>query len=137
MQSKVDKIWKDMYNKAKKIVNEREISPFIYGGQVATVLMTDKGNFYSGINIDALCDWGICAERSAILDMLKNNETNVVRVVTVDRTGEIRTPCGMCREAFMQLHKGGGEIEFLINAKTGEVVKLKELLPDWWGKDRF
>ena len=37
----------------------------------------------------------------------------------------------------MVLHKDSGEIEILLDLETEKTVKLRELVPDWWGKDRF
>ena len=129
--------WKKLYNQAKKYVNERDVSPFVHVGQVASAVLTDKGNVYFGICVDGKCDWGTCAERNAIMDMLKNGESKVVRVVTVDRNGGLREPCGLCREAFMQLNKDNGKIEFLLNLEEEKTITLAELLPNWWGKGRF
>ena len=128
--------WKQLYKKAKKLINERDISPFIHGGQVATALETDKGNIYTGINIDTSCDLGSCSERNAIRAMLTAGETKIVKIVTIARD-ELRTPCGACREALMQLNKDSGEIEFLINLKDEKTIKLKDLMPNWWGADRY
>ena len=36
----------------------------------------------------------------------------------------------------MQLSKNSKDIEILKNVDTKEIVKLEELVPDWWGKDR-
>jgi len=129
--------WKKLYNETKKYVNEQDISAFVHIGQVASGIVTDKGNMYFGICVDGKCDWGTCAERNAIMEMLKHGEAKVTHVVTVDRNGEIRMPCGLCREAFMQLHPDNKNIEFLVNLETRETIKLHELLPDWWGEDRF
>lgn len=128
--------WKQLYNHAKKYINEKDFSPFIHGGQVASAIETDKGNVYYGINFDTKCDLGSCAERNAMRAMLLAGETKIVKIVTIGRD-ELRMPCGACREALMQLHKDSGEIEFLIDLKTEKTVKLKELIPDWWGTDRF
>ena len=68
--------------------------------------------------------------------MITNGETKIKKVVTIGRD-EIRMPCGVCREAMMQLDKDSGDIELLVNLETQEVVKLKELMPNWWGSDRF
>ena len=51
--------------------------------------------------------------------------------------GKVGSPCGACREYMMQLDKDSGEIEILLDLETQKTVKLKELIPDWWGKDRF
>ena len=44
--------WKQLYNHAKKYINEKDFSPFIHGGQVACAIETNKGNVYYGINFD-------------------------------------------------------------------------------------
>ena len=129
--------WKKLYNLTKKYVNERDVSPFIHAGQVASGILTDKGNVYFGMCVDSKCDWGTCAERNAIMDMIKCGEAKVTKVVTIDRDGNLREPCGLCREAFMQLHKDNRKIEFLLDLQTEKTITLDELLPNWWGKDRF
>ena len=128
--------WKELYNRTKKYMNEQDYSPFIHGGQVATGIETASGKVYFGVNIDTSCDIGTCAERSAILNMITHGETEIKKVVTIGR-GEIRMPCGVCREAMMQLHKDSGDIELLVDPVTEETIKLKELMPNWWGTDRF
>lgn len=37
----------------------------------------------------------------------------------------------------MQLSKDSPEIEILTDYETRTTVRLKELVPDWWGRDRF
>ena len=37
----------------------------------------------------------------------------------------------------MQLDKHSGDIEILLDLETQETITLKELIPDWWGYDRF
>jgi hypothetical protein len=37
----------------------------------------------------------------------------------------------------MQLDRESGEIEILLDLETKKTVRLKELIPDWWGYDRF
>ena len=128
--------WKQLYNEAKKYINERDISPFIHGGQVASAIETASGNVYVGINFDTSCDLGSCAERNAIRTMITNGETKIKKVVTIARD-ELRPPCGACREAMMQLDKYSGEIEFLTSLKPIKTVKLKELMPNWWGTGAF
>ena len=36
----------------------------------------------------------------------------------------------------MQLSKNSKDIEILMDEKTKKIVKLEELIPDWWGYDR-
>lgn len=37
----------------------------------------------------------------------------------------------------MELDKNSGDIEILVDYETRQMVTLKELIPDWWGYDRF
>lgn len=37
----------------------------------------------------------------------------------------------------MQLDENSGEIEILLDLETKKTVRLKELVPDWWGHDIF
>ena len=37
----------------------------------------------------------------------------------------------------MQVDRDSGEIEILLDLESERTVKLKELLPDWWGAARF
>ena len=36
-----------------------------------------------------------------------------------------------------RLDKNSGEIEILLDLEKRRTVKLKELIPDWWGTERF
>ncbi|WP_313153454.1 cytidine deaminase family protein [Lacrimispora sp.] len=130
-------IWEEMYQKARRVQNGREISPFIEAGGVAAAILTKKGNIYVGVCIDTASTLGMCAERNAIANMITNGESQIDKVVAVMPDGKVGSPCGACREYMMQLDRESGEIKILIDLETKKTVKLKELIPDWWGKDRF
>ena len=53
------------------------MSEYAYCGHVTCALMSEKGNIYSGININSKCALGNCAEQAAILDMLKHGESEI------------------------------------------------------------
>ncbi len=130
-------IWNTLYEKAREVQNNRVISPFIEAGGVAAALMTENGNIYVGVCIDTCCGLGMCAERNAIANMLTHDESKIKRIVAVMSDGKVGSPCGACRELMMQLDRSSGEIEILVDLDTMETVKLGELVPDWWGQDRF
>jgi cytidine deaminase len=130
-------IWEEMYQKARRVQNGREISPFIEAGGVAAAILTKKGNIYVGVCIDTASTLGMCAERNAIANMITNGESHIDKVVAVMPDGKVGSPCGACREYMMQLDRKSGEIKILLDLETKKAVKLKELIPDWWGKDRF
>ena len=130
-------IWNELYNAARKVQNDRSISPFINAGGVAAAILTRKGNIYVGVCIDTACTLGMCAERNAIANMITNGESQIEKVVAVMEDGSVGSPCGACREYMMQLDKDSGEIEILIDLEELKTAKLKELIPDWWGCEKF
>lgn len=46
-------------------------------------------------------------------------------------------PCGACREFLYQLNEENESMEIMVDYKTRETITLKELMPDWWGKERY
>lgn len=131
------KSWKELYAAAKSVQQFRTVSPFIEAGGVAAAVLTQTGNVYVGVCIDTACSLGMCAERNAIASMLTHGESRIARVVAVMPDGRVGPPCGACRELMMQLDAGSGEIEILLDVQTEKTVRLKELVPDWWGSERF
>ncbi|MBE6742532.1 MAG: cytidine deaminase [Ruminococcaceae bacterium] len=133
----MDNIWNDLYNAAKRVQNGREISPFIEAGGVSAALLTKSGNIYVGVCIDTACSLGMCAERNAIANMITNGESKIDKLVALMPNGKTGMPCGACRELMMQLDKESGEIEILLDIESQKTVRLKELVPEWWGNERF
>lgn len=129
--------WNELYNAALKVQNSRRISPFIEAGGVAAALLTKAGNIYVGVCIDTACTLGMCAERNAIANMITNGESQIDKIVAVMPDGKVGPPCGACREYMMQLHKDSPDIEILIDHETKKTIRLKELIPYWWGADSF
>ena len=130
-------MWNELYNAAVKVQNPRVISPFMEAGGVASAILTKQGNIYVGVCIDTACTLGMCAERNAIANMITHGESQIDKVVAVMGDGSLGAPCGACREFMMQLDKDSGDIEILLDLQTQKTVKLKELVPHWWGTERF
>lgn len=130
-------MWKKLYDEAVRVQNGRTVSPFIEAGSVAAAILTKQGNIYVGVCIDTASTLGMCAERNAIANVITNAESQIDKVVAVTPDGSVGSPCGACREYMMQLDKDSGEIEILLDLKTEKTIKLKELIPDWWGHYRF
>ena len=130
-------MWNKLYHAAVKVQNGRIISPFIEAGGVAAAILTKKGNIYVGVCIDTASTLGMCAERNAIANMITNGESQIDKVVAVMPDGRVGSPCGACREYMMQLDENSGDIEILLDLDTLKTVRLKELIPNWWGMERF
>ena len=130
-------MWNKLYNAAVKVQISRTISPFIDAGGVVAAILTKQGNIYVGVCIDTASTLGMCAERNAIANMITNGESQIDKVVAVMPDGRVGSPCGACREYMMQLEKDSGEIEILLDLDNQKTVKLKDLIPDWWGTHKF
>ena len=130
-------VWNELYSAARRVQNGRTISPFIDAGGVAAAILTKQGNIYVGVCIDTASTLGMCAERNAIANMITNGESQIKKVVAVMPDGKVGSPCGACREYMMQLDKDSANIEILMDLETRSAVTLEELMPNWWGNDRF
>lgn len=130
-------IWDTLYKKAKEVQRGRVISPFVDAGGVAAAIMTRSGSIYVGVCIDTCCSLGMCAERNAIANMITSGESEITKVVAVMSDGSVGSPCGACRELMMQLSKDSANIEILTDLDKKATVTLGELMPDWWGAERF
>ncbi len=130
----MDLAWKKLLDAARAKVNPRQVSAFVDVGGAAAAILTENGNIYTGICIDTACSLGMCAERNAAANMLTNGESGIAKIVCVGSNGKPMPPCGVCREFLLQLAPAHAELEFLISG--GRVVKLGDLLPDWWGEKK-
>ena len=131
-----DGSWDRLFLAARKVQGERRVSSFVEVGGVAAALLTSKGNIYVGVCIDTPCSLGMCAERNAIANMLTNGESQIRKLVAIMPNGNPGMPCGACREAMMQLSPTAGDIEILSSYEPRKTVRLKTLIPEWWGASR-
>lgn len=124
----------ELIKKAKSVVRPRKIKHGFTVGDVGCALITDKGNVYLGVCIDAAGGMGFCAEHSAIAAMVTHGEHKIKKIVAVDRNGTPIPPCGRCREFMNQIHEENLEAEIIIGKSKS--VRLKDLLPyPWDAKD--
>lgn len=125
--------WKNLYEAAKAVRNERRISDYVDAGGVSAAILSASGRIYVGVCIDTCSTLGICAERNAIFNMITNGEQEIRKVIAIMPDGRNGAPCGACRELMVQLmpdkYKG---IEIMIDYENGVVKTLGELTPDWW-----
>ena len=71
----------ELYKIAAETVNERKLSDYTSAGSVAAAILTDKGNVYKGVCIDAPCSMGFCAEHAAIAAMITAGESRIIKMV--------------------------------------------------------
>ena len=136
-------IWEKLYLRAKEQYHPEDVSPFIYAHHVVCALESENGEIYTGFCIESCCGvLDLCAERTAALNMYMNSGQTVVKRLIAFRDkapfGEgSGMPCGACREFFMQLNSKNEEMEIMVDYDRRKTVRLKELLPNWWGWDPY
>lgn len=118
-----------LYELAKNTLNPRKISRNGEAGHVASALLTDKGNVYTGVSITVPTSVGFCAEHSAIASMITAGESKIDKIVAVYENGDVLPPCGRCREFISQIHDDNVNCEILLPNK---LVTLGDLLPERW-----
>lgn len=128
----MDKDFEVLKMVAKRLADERTISKYVRCGHVACALLTDQGNVYTGISINAKCGIGFCAEHAAISDMLKAGETKIVKLVSASKNAVV-VSCGRCLEFIRQVDEANVRTKILL---PNDFVKtVDELLPVRWDYD--
>lgn len=136
-------IWERLYERAKEQYHPEDVSPFVYAHNVVCALEVENGEIYTGFCIESCSGvMNLCAERVAALNMyVVSGQTRIRRLIAFrDKApygGGSGMPCGACREFLYQLNEDNENMEILVNYEKRETVTLKDLMPDWWGKERY
>ena len=128
-------MFEELIEKATQVLNPRQLSSTAEAGSVAAAILTNSGNIYTGICIETACSMGFCAEHAAAAAMLTAGESHIVKMVAINKRGNILPPCGRCREFISQLNDHIIKAEVLINRQRA--VKLIDLLPYDWREAKF
>lgn len=136
-------IWEKLYQEAKKHYKPHDLSPFFYSNHVSCAIEAQDGTIYHGFCIEGASGvLNLCAERIAAINMIVNSNQTVIKRLLVmrDKPPYIEgnfIPCGACREFLLQLDIKNKETEILLDYDSKKTIKLKELLPKWWGEERY
>ena len=129
----MDKIWEEMYNAAKAVLNPRQVSEFVSAGEVSAAVLSKSGRIYTGVCIDTCSTLGICAERNAIFNMITNGENEIDKVLCIPPVEGKGAPGGACRELMVQLMPNNyKDIEIMLDYRAGKIITLGEITPEWW-----
>ncbi|MBR7188102.1 MAG: cytidine deaminase [Clostridia bacterium] len=129
----MDRIWSEMLEAARAVRKERRVSEYVTCGEVSAAVRSKSGRIYTGVCVDTCSTLGICAERSAIFQMLTQGEQEIDRVLAVLPDGSSGAPCGACRELMVQLMpETYPAIRVLMDSVSGREMTLGELTPEWW-----
>ena len=136
-------IWDKLYLEAKAQYHPEEVTPFIYAHAVVCALEAEDGRIFTGFCIESCGNVvTLCAERVAALNMYVNSGQTVIKRLIAFRDkppygGGSGMPCGACREFLMQLSYQNRKMEIMVDYAKRETITLEELLPMWWGEERY
>lgn len=136
-------IWNKLYNVAKEQYHPNDLSPFFYANHVACAIEAEDGQIFKGFCIEGASGvLNLCAERIAGINMIVNSNQTVIKRLFVMRDkppykGGNFLPCGACREFLLQLNIKNKDCMIMTDYETREYITLNELLPKWWGEERY
>ena len=128
-------MFEELIEKAEAVLKPRRLSSTAEASSVAAAILTKEGHIYTGVCIDTACSMGFCAEHSAAAAMITAGESEIVKMVAINKRGNILPPCGRCREFISRLNDANIEAEVLINRRRA--VKLIDLLPYDWRQSKM
>lgn len=107
--------------------------------RVGAALLCKSGKIYKGCNIEnAAYSATICAERTAIIEAVKNGERDFDAICIVGgKNGELTDycyPCGECRQVLSEFCNKEMRV-ILFNGFTFKEITLEDLLPHSFGGD--
>ena len=129
----MQKEWLEMFEKARRIISPKEVSPFITFVNHSCAILTSFKNIYTSVNISSSLDISSTAEKNAITQMLNNGEYKIKKILLLNELEEVILPSQDCFECLVELCDNVNDIEILTDLNDFKTIKLSELLPDWWG----
>jgi cytidine deaminase len=118
----------DLIEKARRMLNPRQLALSNTAGDVACALLSSSGKLYFGVCIDIGSGIGFCAEHAAIAALITAGESRIARIVAVWGEDKVLPPCGRCREFMYEIDEANYDSTDVILGEN-TVVKLKDLLP--------
>jgi cytidine deaminase len=104
---------------------------------VGAAIRTAKGTVFAGCNVEnASYGLSICAERSAIVQMVAAGERDPVAMVVVTPGPVLGTPCGACRQTLAEFARDL-PVRLLVegDAVPARTTSLEALLPEAFRDD--
>lgn len=104
---------------------------------VGAAVLGISGRVYVGCNVEnASYGLSICAERAAIFKAISEGEREFEALAVVTSNGG--TPCGACRQVFLEFAKPGAQVVVSdVERKVRKVFTIAELLADGFGPEHL
>lgn len=117
-----------MINQAKAILSH-SYSPYS-NYQVAACLITENGNYFKGVNVEnSVYGLTVCAETSAICQMIAAGETKIAEIVVLNGEGTLCPPCGSCRQFINEFSLKNTVVHLCNHQAIIKSYPINELLP--------
>ena len=105
---------------------------------VGALVVTDKGNTYSGCNVEnASYPEGHCAETAAIASMVMGGEKYIRMIYVMTKNDEGGIPCGGCRQRIREFSDENTQIMMCSPDGVQQRINLSELLPNSFGPEHL
>ncbi len=130
MSKAADVVWEALEEAALE-VQARAYCPYSEY-PVGAAILGKGGRIYAGCNVEnAAYGHSICAERSAIVQMVAAGDRTPIAAVVVTRGPEPGTPCGACRQMLVEFAEDM-PIRLMVNGEPERTrtTTLAALLPD-------
>ncbi len=122
--------YKELLEKAKE-ASKNTYSPYSKF-PVGACVVTPSGKTFIGTNVEnASFGATICAERSAIMNMVVNGEREIEAIAIYGPKMKMCAPCGICRQVIAEFKLKNGTTHIVLEGEDGEpkAFTLEEILP--------
>jgi cytidine deaminase len=116
---------------AARAVRDNAHAPYS-GYRVGSALLTRTGRVFAGCNVEnASYGLSICAERSAVTQMVAAGAAEPVAVLVLTSGPEAAAPCGACRQTLVEVAGDDLPVRLMSVDQPGRHrdITLGELLP--------
>lgn len=101
---------------------------------VGAVILDENEHFHAGCNVEnAAYPLGVCAEGSAISNMILSGGKTIKKIVIVSSGGQLVTPCGGCRQKIKEFSDDHTEI-IIYHGNSTTTFSMDDLLPHSFSK---
>jgi cytidine deaminase len=101
---------------------------------VGACIESDGGALYSGCNIEnASYSLGLCAESSAIAQMIINGSKKIRSIAIYTPTDTPTSPCGACRQRIFEFSLDSTLVYLCTPDNEPMITTIQELLPHAFG----
>lgn len=128
--------WSDLEARARAVRKNAHAPYSKY--QVGSALLVRSGAVFVGCNIEnASYGLTLCAERSAIAQMVSAGASDPIALVVVTRGPKPGSPCGACRQVLAEVATDDLPIRLIVEDEAGPTAEttLGVLLPNAFRKD--